>query len=449
MTTVPTHRLQSRARSQAWRGVLALAAMLISMPVMVTSQPADLANIDMLQDAIAKVKSLIDSSGRDTDASLSLHSVLDALQSQLKALPAAAGNDSAPPARQLAAAPAAPEVQLAATRRRAQLILSPQYSGVIQPVTCASHPELCDETYTRCDHLNGCSGHGRCDPATRSCACDAGWGAPTDAMAVRSPDCSIRACPSGRAWADIAVAPNVAHQPAECSRAGRCERATGVCACFPGFTGAACEYKACPNDCSARGECVALSQLHRYTNAAPFGPAGPTYSATKGTSYWDADKIQACVCDSAWPVGYGEGDTQAIEFFEPDCSKRNCASGDDPWTSTVDETDCFLFDENRAIWRGPVYLATGKPALIAQTAADLAAAKSTYDWAGNGTDTNSDGIVWYQSALPDTSAVGLKGNKCHIECSRRGSCNYSTGTCNCFDGYGGPACHLRKSIAST
>lgn len=351
--------------------------------------------------------------------------------------------------RALSGAASAGDVELAATstaKRQLDVVLSGRGTSMVPTVTCATHPELCTAEYSNCEHLRGCSGHGLCNPVTRSCECDAGWGAASDAMAVRSPDCSLRACPSGAAWADIAQSPSVAHAPAECSRAGKCMRSTGQCMCFPGFTGSACEYKACPNKCSNRGSCVPLSQLHMYSNAAPFGPTGPAYSASNAAGFWGADKIQACVCDSSWAVGYAADETQAIEFFEPDCSKRMCPSGDDPWTRTVDETDCFLWDDNRVTWRGPVYLATGKPALVAQGAADLATAQAAYDWAGNGVDTDGDGIVWHQSVLPDVAAVGQKGNKCHIECARRGTCDYTTGTCSCFEGYGGVACTMRRIV---
>jgi hypothetical protein len=100
--------------------------------------------------------------------------------------------------------------------------------------------------------------------------------------------------------------------------------------------------------------------------------------------------MQGCLCDSAWPVGYGEGETQLAEYFGADCSLSKwescfcclalclrcswdalccsllrtstlpsfvantaqlsfshanaictgrCPSGDDPYT-TVDETNC-------------------------------------------------------------------------------------------------------------
>ena len=56
-----------------------------------------------------------------------------------------------------------------------------------------------------------------------------------------APCCATGVCPFGKAWADKAYAADLAHQPAECSNAGICNRDTGNCQCFPGFTGNACQ----------------------------------------------------------------------------------------------------------------------------------------------------------------------------------------------------------------
>merc|ERR1711871_847603 len=47
----------------------------------------------------------------------------------------------------------------------------------------------------------------------------------------------------------------------ECSNAGLCDRSTGVCECFDGWTGAACTRQACPNDCSGHGTCQSVDEL--------------------------------------------------------------------------------------------------------------------------------------------------------------------------------------------
>ena len=40
-----------------------------------------------------------------------------------------------------------------------------------------------------------------------------------------------------------------------------CERATGMCDCFDGFTGDACQRRACPMKCSGHGRCETMSEL--------------------------------------------------------------------------------------------------------------------------------------------------------------------------------------------
>ncbi len=48
-------------------------------------------------------------------------------------------------------------------------------------------------------------------------------------------------CPTGTAWVDKAYAVDQAHQVMECSNAGICDRKSGLCRCFEGFTGTACQ----------------------------------------------------------------------------------------------------------------------------------------------------------------------------------------------------------------
>jgi hypothetical protein len=74
------------------------------------------------------------------------------------------------------------------------------------------------------------------------------------------------------------------HPKVECSNAGRCDRKTGTCNCFPGYEGFACERTICPDDCNMFGICMTQRQLAE--------DAGQIYS-----SPWDADKHVGCLCD--------------------------------------------------------------------------------------------------------------------------------------------------------
>jgi hypothetical protein len=197
-------------------------------------------------------------------------------------------------------------------------------------------------------------------------------------------------CPHDRAWVDVPTGEYTAHANAECSNKGICDPMTGFCTCFPGFTGNACQRKQCPSDCSGHGRCVSMREMATLPHALPLSAAEVKYEGYEDTITWDQDKIYGCVCDSSWAVGLGSGQKQQPEYFGPDCSLRHCPSGNDPNTQ-VDEENC-----------------AGKLAV-----------------GGKGT--------------------GVTGNKCHVDCSNRGICDYTTGLCECFSGYGGESCNSKTA----
>jgi len=145
---------------------------------------------------------------------------------------------------------------------------------------------------------NGCSGHGSCG-ANDKCTC---YSRPNGDPAWTGHDCSLRTCPKGLAWVADPVAANDAHPSTECSKKGICDRKTGECSCFTNYDGMSCERTICPNDCSGRGICM--------TESALASSHGRTYTAP-----WDANKQVGCKCD--------------IGYRGPDCSLKECPSGDD------------------------------------------------------------------------------------------------------------------------
>jgi hypothetical protein len=96
---------------------------------------------------------------------------------------------------------------------------------------------------------------------------------------------------------------NTAHQKLECAGRGMCDRKTGQCDCFVGYTGEACARTSCPNDCSGHGIC---QDLRRFA-----ADAGSSY-----TNAWDANAHMGCLCDGG--------------YRGPDCSLMECPSGADP-----------------------------------------------------------------------------------------------------------------------
>ncbi len=123
-----------------------------------------------------------------------------------------------------------------------------------------------------CSAQNDCNGHGACQTSTNKCLCYDGWGSENDISFYKAPDCSQRVCPAGKAWADIPTSATTAHSYMECSNRGVCDRTSGLCKCFAGFTGAACDRTECPNDCSGHGSCYSIKQMARLSNALPLGP---------------------------------------------------------------------------------------------------------------------------------------------------------------------------------
>lgn len=155
-------------------------------------------------------------------------------------------------------------------------------------------------------------------------------------------DCSLMTCPRGTSWSKIAVVDgNVEHmKDVECSHQGNCDRNTGLCNCFEGFTGSACHRSTCPNNCNGHGECLSnvafadvysesmTERLNRLNVVASRSSSSDSWSRSitqindKYRGYratysqaWDSYMNRGCLCDSGWTG--------------PDCNKRECPSGND------------------------------------------------------------------------------------------------------------------------
>lgn len=91
-------------------------------------------------------------------------------------------------------------------------------------------------------------------------------------------------------------------------RKSRARSVPGVCSCFAGFSGDACQRRGCVNDCSGHGKCVSMKKMATLAEALPLS-AKTTYQGNEDTTRWDQEMVFGCVCDSRWAVGLGPTDT--------------------------------------------------------------------------------------------------------------------------------------------
>jgi hypothetical protein len=297
-------------------------------------------------------------------------------------------------------------------------------------------------TDSLCSTLNLCSGHGTCNTESNTCTCIDGYGSPTDiSYEPKSPKCDLRVCPAGRAWADVPRASTKAHVKEECSGAGVCDRDRGVCECFAPYTGPACQHKKCYKDCSGHGRCVSMREMARMSNAFPLTCNDTVYEGYEDEHTWDSDMLFGCVCDSTWSVGFGNGQRQLAEWYGRGCEKKRCPSGDDPLTR-INDTDCELKSSNGDVAHNHSHYALyGTHAHLHSHPRYFKADNQPFPQNIDYSVGASLGVFVDASGKPlDNGCYGAAGNGCHIECSNRGLCDSTKGTCNCFEGFAGEAC---------
>jgi len=343
---------------------------------------------------------------------------------------------------------------------------------------------------------NACSGHGTCGKDD-VCECYQNWQSGDEAGG----DCSDRTCPYDIAWADLPSGNNVAHAYQECSGRGLCDRKTGECDCFDGYTGAACKRTTCPNDCSGHGTCDFIADVNPTTDN------GVEVLVTHDLlgKVWDAEKSRMCVCDG--------------KYTDVDCSRKMCPKGNDPLDDcgqgaatkydnpalTQVQLVCLYGDptaanEEFAIkyldYYGGEYTTSALP-ISADSDTIIDALLSLPDHAielvdasavggadpGDGTpycgpSANSDGYGWLvtfagHQTTGKQHTLELLTEECldgcqplskgttsdpqvsisqaaetnMYECSRRGKCDYDAGVCECFDGFTDEDCSVQSSLA--
>lgn len=264
---------------------------------------------------------------------------------------------------------------------------------------------------------NSCSGHGTCDTYDQ-CTCfsesvEDGVASTDDEWT--GADCSLRTCPRGISW----VSPDGTcdhTSERECSDQGVCDRSTGLCTCFDGYTGSACQRTECPNDCSGHGTCRsnedfaydwAVSKSNEIDGTSnDINSFEGTYLATY-SSAWDSGLHYGCLCDAG--------------YRGADCSQIECPSTTDPMddkcVDSVVDTDVDDFQLQYQV-------ATGASGWNTAYATSL----NVYHL--------DDGVLY--------SCYGAQAGQ---DCSGRGICDYTTGSCECFSGYAGTACELVSELS--
>merc|ERR1712048_420730 len=243
-------------------------------------------------------------------------------------------------------------------------------------------------------------------------------------------DCSLMTCPKGTSWSQLIVNAdgsydNAKHKPdVECSDGGKCDRATGECVCYPGYEGSACQRTVCPNDCSGHGTCRSNQDFAIDFSEAVFKAQTTVDSSITVTSYYDYFLV---TYDAAWDTAMQYGCLCDVGFRGVDCSLVECPTSYDP----MDSETCQKYSE----WeKWGTYVSNektkngGSPSLNGQG--------------------NTILILEWNKPLRGTTTIPYNpieeypcnGAPAGDYCSGRGNCDTSSGICQCFIGFTGPAC---------
>lgn len=274
----------------------------------------------------------------------------------------------------------------------------------------------------------------------------------------------------------------------ECSGQGKCNRANGICDCFKGYEGTACQRQSCPNYCNGHGVCTAVNLMKITENQLT---KQYTYDPTTNADYdyWDRDQSFACVCDAEWtgydcsqrkcPVGYASASdcdeaTQSTQIFKiplTSIGKKAYLEYEDPygrfWYSDLinDITD-------KEQWKNELYkFPTGTIDISEVTSSTdsqyniisvkfgshqtgkqpqiqiLEKSKLTNDEKFKTTTVSLPGYHGIIASYADTiENIIVENNGIDpLVCSGNGICDFSSGLCVCFEGYYGVACNKKAA----
>jgi hypothetical protein len=120
---------------------------------------------------------------------------------------------------------------------------------------------------------------------------------------------------------------NTAHQYAECSNKGLCDRTLGECMCLPGYEGAACQRASCPSQLASSNIAYSVFNMQ-----SPFGNQFSSFS----TSY----------VPSAESVFIGNSPSSSLK---PDCSGHGVCQTISSMASSNGDDTYKLWDKDSSM----------------------------------------------------------------------------------------------------
>lgn len=200
-------------------------------------------------------------------------------------------------------------------------------------------------------------------------------------------DCSLRVCPFAAAWVDTPWTNSGGHYThSECSNMGMCDRKSGECKCFAGYTGRACQYTTCMDDCNGRGTCQTMNKFYFDLPCGGQATGGANTIDVSGSA-----TLQREGCGADTPLAVDSSNAANTELYKEafDAYKHQgclCDYG----------------------FRGP--------------SCELVECPSDHD--------------------PMHGEGSVNGR----DCSGRGICDYSSGMCECFSGFYGTSCNMQTAL---
>ncbi|KAH8058431.1 hypothetical protein JL722_6294 [Aureococcus anophagefferens] len=326
---------------------------------------------------------------------------------------------------------------------------------------------------------NSCSGHGTCG-SDDTCTCYRDW-----VMGDQEGgDCSDRKCPHQVAWSASPDRDGNIHTAPSAGDSGKVK----LCVCEPGYTDIDCSRRMCPKGNDVLDERLNLVTALKYqvcnggfgdsTNGGWYGKYESNNWARGATSIagfngqnsdnWDPDcfdflnKSFALTFTSKMNQSYT---TKPLVLNETNVFNISKAFSGDVRKALVElpnyviddvDVDCSL----QYVHQNLTSLYPALSCLVAFTGDTLENPSRSSRTRANitggviGGNTQKMGtapFLQYKGNVTSMPDIFLRQGAGHgglqpYECGRRGKCDYSTGECECFEGYMGDRCQMQTAL---